>query len=249
MKKNALKSTLIILGLFTAQSFVTSCSKEGDEPMDQTEEIGLSEEEAVEIMEASLQVNTGGLSSKTMDISQALNGDIDFEFELTCDTPLEEVFPFQFESNNIQANYMVSWNYEIACNGANVPQTAEFETSSSGSYSTRNIVSDDSTSATLSVSGLQPSATAYLYTGSYNQNGFQSTSFNDIERSFTSSFTASLTSLVVSKSDYRIASGEGMATLVVSNGEVSETFEGSIVFMGGGQATLTLNGTEYTISL
>jgi hypothetical protein len=54
----------------------------------------------------------------------------------------------------------------------------------------------------------------------------------------------------ISKSTYEIIAGEGTVTVTGENsGGNSFSFTGSIVFNGDGTATLTLNGTEYTINL
>lgn len=246
MKTNAPQFFLTLLAL-TAIISMASCSKEEPEDDFGVDSLEITEEEAVEIIEASLQVETAGLTETSQTTTEVLYSEI--EFELNCDTIIEKSYPFGFQGNNVQASFNVDWSYEIACNGANVPQSAEVNFGTSGSYSTARINSNDSSSGQFSVSGLQPSAAAFLMSGNYSREGTQTISFNQNIREVTSSLSAELTNLLVDKADYRIDSGVGVIQLTVANLENTATFEGSIVFKGNRQATVTINGNEYDISL
>ncbi len=243
MKKNAPKLLVIALSLTTLLG-TTSCEKDESIVLESLE-TEVTEEEAVEIIEASLQAETSGLAETTKTTTEELDSDI--EFDLNCDTLIEKSYPFNFESNNVQANFNVNWSYEIACNGAGVPQTAEFSSQTNGSYTTPRINSNDSSTGQFSISGLQPTATAFLMSGSYSREGTQTISFNERNRNITSNLSANLTNLLIDKSDYRIDAGEGAVQLTVINLENTINFQGSIVFNGNGEATLTINGNPYII--
>lgn len=245
MKKNAPKFLVIALGLSTLLA-TTSCDKDEDEAIVfEASESEISEEEAVEIIEASLQAETAGLTETTKSTCEEL--DTEEDLELSCDVLYENTYPFSYEGTVVQASYTVIRSFEVACNGANVPQTAQSTTETEGTYITTTMSSSDTTTSLLSISGLQPGATAYLVSGSYNREGTQTINLNQNRRDLSSTFNTELTNLVIDKSDYRIDSGEGTFELTTVNLNNVVTFEGSIVFNGNGEATLTLNGNTYII--
>ena len=245
MKKNAPKFLVIALGLSTLM-VTTSCNKDEDEAIViESSESEISEEEAVEIIEASLQAETGGLTETTKSTCEEL--DTEEDLESSCDVLYENTYPFSYDGPLVQASYTVIRSFEIACNGANVPQTAESTTETTGTYTTTTMSSNDTTASQLSISGLQPGATAYLVSGSYEREGTQTITLNQSSRDLSSTLSANLSNLVIDKSDYRIDSGEGTVELTTVNLNNVVTFEGSIVFNGNGEATLTLNGNTYII--
>lgn len=243
MKKNALKSITICFA--TAMLLLTSSCSKNDNPTLDDQENAISDEEAVELVEASLTAETGGLTSTAQLASQELTEDVNLE--ASCDLEQQETYPYSYSGNLVEANYELIWSYQIACDGLFVAQSALFSVSSTGTYSTQSISSIDNASSSLSVAGLQPSSNGYLFDGSYERSGNQTMSVRDYNREVTSTFTASLTNLLIDKNSYEVLSGEGEFTLTVVNLDNTTTFDGSIVYIGNGRALITLNGNEYEI--
>jgi len=223
---------------------LTSCTNDDDSIASET----LTEEEAVELVEASLQKNTGGLNETTKTYSEDLTTDI--TLNEVCGILYEETFPYTYNGNFITANYIIVWSYQMSCNTLNIPETAEFNATSSGVYTTRRIESNDVSQSSLSVSGLQPTSDTYLFNGNFKREGNQQITLNQNTRSVNSTVSLEITNLTVDKENYEIISGNGTVELTGSTNQGNSfSFEGSIIFNGNGSATLTINGNGYEINI
>ncbi|MCR9174152.1 MAG: hypothetical protein NXI10_16765 [bacterium] len=232
------KSTLVLTVLL-GSALLTSCSK--DEPAKE-----VTEEDAVELIEGSLQASTGGLDETVAKYSEDLV--TEFVPNDNCGESYDTTYNFSYSGAISQADYTMTWGYVLNCNGF-VPSTADLSAMASGTYSTNRMTSNDNTDASLTVSGLEPSNEELNFNGSLQREGNQTITINSNTREITSTITVTLTDVQVDKSSYEILSGTGTALVNASNGTDSFSFNGSIVFNGGGSATLTLNGNTYTINL
>lgn len=233
-----LKSTLMVLTIVVGGSLLTSCKKE------KAQEV--TDEDAVELIEGSLQKNSAGLEETVAKYSEALV--TDFAINDNCSQNYDTSYNFAYTGTLIQADYDITWGYSLNCN-LGIPSSASLSATSSGTYSTNRTDSDDNTSANLSITGIEPGSSALNFSGNLSRSGTQVITINSNTREITSTITLTLSDLVVNKSTYEIESGTGTAQVSASNGSETYTFSGSIVFNGGGTATLTLNGNSYTINL
>lgn len=231
-------TTFLALAAFALIGTVaTSCSKGKKD---------VTEEDAVELIEGSLQENSAGLDETVKSYSEliveelAING--------ICAQNYDTTYNLDYTGINLQANYTVNWGYNLTCNFG-VPVSAVLTASSDGTYSTNRMKSDDNSTANLTITGLQPTSAALNFSGNLTRNGSQSIVINSNTRDITSTITLTLTNLVVNKTTYEIESGSGTAVLTADNGDDTFTFNGSITFNGGGSATLVINGNTYTINL
>ncbi|MDP5082237.1 MAG: hypothetical protein NWP87_06225 [Winogradskyella sp.] len=237
------KSNLKVILLSITICYLTSCSKDNS-PIVFSE---VTEEEAAELIETSLQKSTGGLNEITKTYSEELTTDI--TLNESCDTAYEESFTYSYNTNSIQADYLTNWSYEMTCTDLDVPESVVFEASSAGNYTTTRIVSEDTMQTSASISGLQPSSQTLIFNGSFKREGAQEITINLNTRSLSSSLKVDFTNLIVDKSTYAITSGTGTASLMGINQNNSFSFEGTVVFNGNGSATLTLNGNSYQIDI
>lgn len=240
---NLSKSNLKVILLLITTFYLTSCSKD-NQPIVFNE---VTEEDAVELIEASLQKSTGGLNETTKTYSEELATDI--TLNESCDTAYEESFTYSYNANSIQADYLTNWSYQMTCTDLDVPQSAVFEASSTGNYTTTRIVSEDAMETSARISGLQPSSLTLIFSGSFKREGAQKITTNFNIRNLSSSLRVDFTDLIVDKSTYAIISGTGTASLTGVNQNNSFLFEGSVVFNGNGSATLTINGNSYEINI
>ena len=59
-----------------------------------------------------------------------------------------------------------------------------------------------------------------------------------------------LINVEVTKTTFEIVNGSGGFTIVATGGSgISETIEGTVVFLGNGKAEVTINGETYLISI
>ena len=141
----------------------TSCNK-----VDEIIET-ISESDAVEIIEANLQANAGGLVTNIEDIAEQLVAAVT-SGEL-CDTLYSKTIDDDFQGAQIQASYTSELSYEMVCNTLDIPQTATFSTLTSTMYSSSRIVSDDDGDFSGNASGLQPSSLTMNIDGDYSRTG------------------------------------------------------------------------------
>lgn len=235
MKSN--RTTLIGLAFALVGTFATSCSKDKQE---------ITEEDAVELIEGSLQESSAGLDETVKSYSELIVEDL--AVNGNCTQNYDTSYVFGYTGVNVQADYTVSWGYNLSCNFG-VPVSATLAASSDGTYSTNRMKSDDNSTANLTITGIQPSTQELNFNGNLTRNGSQTITVNSKTREITSTITLVLTDLVVNKTTYQIESGSGTATITADNGDDTFTFNGSITFNGGGSATLVINGNTYTINL
>lgn len=220
-------------------SLTTSCVK--------TDEIieAISESDIVEIIEANLQNNAGGLVSNLEDIATQLveavtSGEL-------CDTLYTEIIEENFQSVQFQAAYTSTLSYEMACDTLNLPQAATFSTLTSTMYNSVRMVSEDDSDFAGNATGLLLSSKTLTIDGDYSRTGTQELNFMEQEN-ITSTLSMNLTTLEISKQGLEIESGNATFSLSGSTSNETFSYDGTIVFKGGNTATVTINGTAYDIN-
>lgn len=228
--------SLVVFSSFV--SFLTSCGK-ADEIKDL-----ISNSDAAEIIEASLQANAGGFVTNIEDIAEQLilavtSGEL-------CNTPYAETISDDFQGAQIQASYTSQLSYNMVCNALDIPQTASVSIVTGSLYNSSRVTSDDDGDFSGSVTGLQPSTLTMNMDGNYSRSGTQELKFRD-ENDITSTLTVNLNSLQITKQGFEIKSGSGAISLAGTSSNEAFSFEGTIDFNGGNKATLTINGTTYQL--
>lgn len=234
------KSRLFIscVVFFSFVVLFTSCDKADDIIA------AISESDAVEIIEANLQANSGGLVNNIEDVAEQLVAAV-ASGEL-CDSLYTTTIEEDFQGAQIQASYTSELSYEMVCNAINIPQTATFSILTSAMYNSSRIVSDDGGDFSGNAAGLQPSSLTMNFDGDYSRTGTQELNFRE-QRDVNSTLVINLSALQVSKQSFEIESGAGIVLLTGSTANESFSFACDIVFNGGNTATLTINGTAYEI--
>lgn len=236
-----MKKSKILLAIVSGL-FIVSCSKD-DDTITQT----ITEEEAVEIAEASLAKQSAGLTETTYEYTKSYEQEI--SLNLQCNQQATDSYNVTFNNSIIQAAYNYNWNYTVTCNGLNIPQSATFNSSGNGTYTTSRIASNDTSTLTATVTGLQPTSTTMNFNATFEREGTKQLTTNQTTRTANTDFNATLVDLIVGKSDYRIDSGNGMFSLTGSTNQGNFSYEGTIIFNGDNTAIITLNGNQYTINL
>ncbi len=204
----------------------------------------LSESDAAEIIEASLQNNAGGLVTNLEDLAEQFVSAVS-SGEL-CDTLYLETIEKDFQGAQLQASYNSELSYEMVCNALNVPQSASFSNSTLSMYSSSRIISDDNGNFIGNATGLQPTSSTMNMNGDYSRTGTQTLNFRE-QKEVSSTLTIKLSALEMSKLGFEVESGNGTITITGSTDDGTFFFDGNIVFNGGKTATLTINGTTYEI--
>lgn len=226
--------SFVVLSLFV--SLHTSCGK-ADEIKD-----ALSNGDALEIIEANLQANAGGLVTNIKDIAEQFVAAVS-SGEL-CNTPYSEMIYEEFQGAQIQTSYTSQLSYEMVCNAFDIPQSATFSTLTSSMFNSAKIVSNDNGDFNGKASGLQPSSLIMNIDGNYSRTGTQDLIFRN-QTDITSTLTITLSTLQIVKQNFEIKSGSGTILLSATTPDETFSFSGNIVFNGGNKATLTINGESY----
>ncbi len=229
--------TLFIIFLFFVSLF-SSCEK-ADEFIE-----AVSESDVAEIIEVSLQNNSGGLVTNLEDlaeqlVSAATSGEL-------CDTLYTKAIEEDVQSAPFQASYTSELSYEMVCNALNIPQTSTFSALTFSMYSSSRIVSDDNGTFDGNATGLQPTSMVMNISGEYSRTGTQELNFRE-RKDITSTLKINLSNLEMNKQAFEIEAGYGTISLTGSAANETFAYDGSIVFNGSKMATLTINGTIYEI--
>ncbi len=237
MKTLKLKSMTFIFTLL----LIISCSK--DDKM----ETVLQNDEAMEVVQTSLQKSTSGFNEEIE--KSAMQTNEDYSQNATCGEIYQDSFTNNYEGEFVNSNYNLMWQYTLLCSNINVPQSLDLNASSSGFYQTEHIASVDQSESNLLISGIEPSNSNYTFSGDYKREGTQELNFLQ-SRSLTSTIKLAFDAIVVDKETYQIQSGSATVTLYGTNANnQSFEFNGDVVFTGNRTAILTLNGTTYNIDL
>jgi hypothetical protein len=142
-------------------------------------------------------------------------------------------------------NYQFSYSYNLN----SPPTSATFNYSMKGVYDMPRVSSNDSANASLTISGILPTSTAYSVNGTYTRNGSQTSKVRQ-NAVFTSVISLTVSNIQVSRSTNRILSGSasGSIALALSNGK-SANYTISITFLGNQAATVVINGKSYSVNL
>lgn len=233
--RNPLKQAGITVIAITL--LLTSCKKEN------TENAAITEEDAVEVMTQAVSDESGGLSVQTEDAAKIAN-----TTDLVCGQLSDTSFSGQNSAGAvITYNYSVQMSRQLTCNG-NVPQQFTFNYTGQNSYNAPRMSSGDNTTAGFVITGLEPSATQYVFNQQYVRNGTQQSKIR-YQRSFTSTLTITSSNIVVNKATQKIVSGSATVQFAGStSGGGSVSYGGTITFLGNSQATLALNnGNNYSL--
>lgn len=209
----------------------------------------ISTDEAASIVAVSLSSN--GVNSITSTSAQyasdALDGDVggrvatcgfaeSLDYTMASDKGAINSFSFDFK-----------YDFELKCVG-DQPAALGIGLHYNGDFDSSNHAFDCSGLATLQLDGLQSEAPAFKMNGEYKYNG----TFVDRQKnqSVSSNIVMTLTDISISKSLYQITTGKGSYSIsgsVPSKG--SFKYSGEIVFLGAGQAEVSVNGVVYVADI
>lgn len=230
---------LLCVSLF-ATLFFSSCRKNA-------EEIAalLEDSEAAEILESNVAERSAGATMPTIDMSQIIES-----YLQNCGIPGDTTLQRSRTTGAVTYNYTFNLGWVLHCSSLNVPQSADITIGGNGSFNTQRWAGADAASGTLTLTGLNPQATAYLFNGAYTLEGDLTGSLRKSNPTLHCTTTLNLTDLSIRKSDNQISGGTGTAVITATNGKgQSETLNGTLVFNGDGTVTVTVNGHVHTFPI
>jgi hypothetical protein len=235
--------SIALIGLVAGALF--SCNKSNNSTPNAN-----TTDEAADLVTASLSVNTQGSLNSFNDVT--VSAETRVNIDSLCGTVWADSVKRSVPAvpgSNISYSYDAKYSYALNCTNGVFNDSATITSSYSGSFSNTALASTFAGNSNFTVGGLGRNFTAYTINGQYNRSGsFQSKT--DTTYSGTESIAITLNNIAVTKPLLTIKSGN--ATFTISGNMPKRgafNFTGNIVFNGGYNATLTINGTVYTINL
>ncbi|NJM25362.1 MAG: hypothetical protein HC859_07625 [Bacteroidia bacterium] len=240
-----MKTTWNAFLILTLLTVAVSCK-------DDDESAPLSNEEAAEMIAASLSESSSGLTVMVNESAETTTTAVDASdggrINACGYTDTESFSSSSPQGSLVTYNYTYSYSYVLAC-GLDVPQSMAVDITYSGNFDAPRLASEHAGTVDLAVTELDAAAASYLINGDYSTTGsFQSKIRN--KTSTTSTIDITVADLSVNKSTYTIEGGTAAALITATaTGKGTFTFTASIVFEGDGGATVTVNGTTYSVNL
>jgi hypothetical protein len=242
---------LLMLGAFSCKKDSTSSTT------------SVTTDQAADIAASSLAENSGGLTSVTDDIAvnaqgiSSVNtggltinstGQSTSSVHQECGTTLTDSVTKALTIDSVTVNYNFKYTHTLNCNNS-VPDNLVNTLTYSGSFNGPRLSSSNTGSATVTIAGLSQSAANFVLNGEYKRSGsFQSKVGNDATGNSNVDIVG--TNITLSKPDRKILSGSATISITGTGPRGNSfSFTGTLVFNGDNTATLTINGTVYTINV
>jgi hypothetical protein len=225
-----------------------ACNKSVSTKPNTTVTGSVTTDDAADMVAGSLSSNSNGIASVAADAT--LNASVMYDLHLKCGTVRSDTISRQGGSGTpFSFSYKLTYNFMVDCNSSSQPDSLSSNLTYSGSYSGPNLSSSNSGSSIFGVGGLLPTDTAFVINGEYKRAG----SFNskaDTADHGNSNVDITVSGLKLKKPGRMIESGTATFNITGTGPHKgSFSFSGTIVFNADGTATVTVNGTIYTINL
>jgi hypothetical protein len=219
-------------------------------------------DQAADIAAGSLAENSQGLATVTDDVAvnaQGLNstsgltvnsnGVSTASVQQQCGTTLTDSVTRSLTLDSVTINYFLKYSHTLNCNTSSQPDNLVNVLTYHGNFDGPRLTSTNSGSSTFTIAGLTTNATNFVINGEYKRAGTFQSKVGD-KASGNSNVDIVVTNLKLSKPDRKIVSGSATIAITGTGAKgVSFSYTGTIVFNGDETATLTINGTGYTINL
>lgn len=214
----------------------TACKKDKDD------DGSISDDEVAEAVTQSVSASSGGLVVQT-ESSARMAGTSSLTCGASSDT---SIVGASSSGAAITYNYSLAFHRSLTCTPSSL---FLFTFTGSSAYSAPRMSSSDNSTAQFSVTGLESSATSYVFNSSYVRNGTQQSKVR-LQRSFSSIITITSSDIKVDKTTQKIISGTATVSFEgTGSGGYTSSRSATLTFLGSSKATLTLkNGSSYSIA-
>ncbi|HZE83012.1 MAG TPA: hypothetical protein VE035_01835 [Puia sp.] len=239
--KTVFDSKKTLMSLFLAASLglaLASCKKDSAASSD-----AVTVDDAADAITQAVVPETSGVVGQTQTAVVIINTN-----NLSCGVSSDTSIAGQsLPGAAITYSYSLKWSNMLSCTNG-IPQQLSFGFSGKSSYDAPRISSSDSSNATATATGLQPSSSKYVFNQTYTWKGSKISKVRN-KHSFSSTITITTSDLTVDKSSQQIVSGTASVTISgAGSGGSAFSYSGTLTFSGNKQAVLVLgNGNTYTI--
>lgn len=231
------------IGIFATAAMLalTSCKKDNS---GQNAQNTVTEEEAVEVIAQGIAESSGGFVSSTEGSAKVANAT-----QLSCGASSDTII-----SSGSMSGALVNFTYgfeitrSMTCKNG-IPFSYSLNYKGQNSYEAPRMISNDHTTASVRITGIEPSSAQLSIGQDYVRVGTQQSKVR-LQRSFSSTLTINSSAIVISKSSRQITSGTASVSF---EGEVAGgkrvSYSGAITFHGNRAATLVLkSGTTVELN-
>ncbi len=242
----SIKITILALSLILG---LVQCKKKTTDPTPEpAAEVVVTDDDAADIVASSTGSGSYGSSSSASDASQKtyMASNYPTPCLYSLDTTYSKINPIN--TLGITYNYNLHYKYQMYCS-SNVLTSMVFQLSTSGNLELPRLTASTSSTGTLTLTGLLPSATSYTANGSYIRNGSATSKVRN-KTGYTYQLNFNLSNLSINKTSYLIQSGSGTVTITAttSTGKVYN-FTGNLTYLTTTTASLVINGKTYVINI
>lgn len=223
--------------LLSASLFLLSCGEKiGDN-------LEVTADDVAEIVEVALDQLEDQLTELSTDLE-------DLTLEELCDSVYSNEVSLSRSNGPRQSSLDLSWTFDLVCGGTfELPQSAVLGFHSAGTYISPRLDSEDSTQFIGDVSGLQIQSSDYIWGGDFLRSGMEDITINGQTATLTTDMDISVLNVTIPKQSSEVTGGSGTFSIIVDQNGTMTTYSGTITFNGGGNATIVVNGTTYTVSV
>jgi hypothetical protein len=241
----AMKTSLLLSAALIC--LLTACSKQTDDDTLGVSLVTVTADDAAIITQYYVSDETGGLTTLLTDVSALAYNRNNASY---CGKSKDSTVTKAKTTPPLTYNYSQAWNWTLNCSVLKLPANLTYKTTLTGTYTTRSVSSTDQGTGNLVVSGLEPAVGSYGITGSYTRDGSQTVTGTSGQKALTSSLSATLTNLLVSKSTLQVQSGQAAFTLTgKTTAGRSFSYSGTVTFNGNGSATISVGGKTITVTI
>jgi hypothetical protein len=229
----AFKNAILIFSAACFIGGISSCNKSASTatPSDTT----VTEADAAEAVTDAVVPQSAGLTAQVSDATVMASSSY-YTCGLAYDSSITRA---NVSGASVTYTLNLAWNWKLSC-ASPASFTAAFKGSSN--YSAIRMSSSDSSNGSFTITGIEPSNTAYTFNSSYTRQGSQQSKIGN-KNSFTSTITVTSSNILVNKTTQQIVSGSAAVNIAgASSSGKSFSFSGTITFNGGKTATLVISG-------
>ncbi len=250
-----MKKTFSLLTLAGIVWLCTACQPAAD---DQPQpESSVSEEEAAELVETAVSETSQGMTTEAENAAMMAAGTMDSNGQalMACGETRDTTLSYNRNLPNGHVTYTNDIQWTLECNQLNVPTAMQYVGDATADFETYRSLGNFSALTAFDLSGIAPAQAEYILNGLYSFDGTVEgkgvgIGSNQLQGTYTLTLEITVENLTFDKDAFEITGGTATFTLTVSvDDQMPVTFEGTIEFLGNGDATVIINGQQYDIDL
>lgn len=225
--------------------FLCSCENEEESPI-----LELSDEEAADALQVALSETDGGFMTEVNDLGQEAQAQYN-NISTDCNYLTTDSTENSYNGPLRNFSFVSFYQSQASCNTFNIPISLDFTSIRDGIYQGPRLSHQGTGLSSLSLTNLNPlNNEDYTLSGEHSYTGSQTLSTRIQTRTLNTQILITWSDIRIDKQDFTINSGQAVFILeaIGSSGEPI-LYNGTILFLGNGQAEVTIKGETYPIDI